>query len=302
MSQPNDDAPAAEGRRVTVEITTEPGLAEILDAETPVSDERLTPALNDFLGPSGVAETALAGSLTEHTRQESDLTAQAFGGAWERLKRWWAGQKQEVAGEEQVRVTLEAYWLTLPDVSGAEVTVTSSRAKGKEASASLTIAGIGGGPKFNLSVKEDVELPSKTPGRYLLSAMGTFQKIKVTDANGKVLQTYARLVSLDDKNLIWTWRPDPLPDKGTWGEQEGSKAFELKGQPEPANRKLEISHGTTWEFGGELSLAQLGLKATLGGTLTYDSEVTYSYKLPGDHDYVATSYRAFPAFIWTVTA
>ncbi len=301
MSQPIDEAPDAEGRAVTVEISSEPGLAEILEAEEPIGDERLTPALDDFLGPSGVADTALAGSLIEHTRRQSDLTEEAFGGAWEGLKRWWKGQKQQVAGEEQMRVTLEAYWLTLPDVSGAEVTVTSSRSKGKEASASLTIAGIGGGPKFNLSVKEDVELPSKTPGRFLLSAIGTFQKIVVTDASGNVVQTYARLVKLDEDNLIWTWRPDPLPDKATWGQQKSSTTFELTGQPETAKRKLEINHGTTWEFGGELNLAQLGLKASLGGTLTYDSEVTYSYSLPGDHDYVATSYKAFPAFVWRVT-
>jgi hypothetical protein len=301
MSQPSDEKAIADGAKAIVEISSEPGLAEVLAAEEPVDDERLGPALDDFLAQSDVAGTALADSYVEETRRQSDRTEESFGDAWQRLKRWWNGQKQEVAEEEEVRVTLDAYWLTLPDIEGAEVTVTSSRTKGKEASASLTIAGIGGGPKFKLSVKQDVEFPSKTPGRFLLSAMGTFQKIVVRDASGHEVQSYLRLVKLDEDNLIWTWSPDPLPDESAWGEQKGSTTFELKGQPQTAKEKLQTSGGTTWNFGAELNLANLGLKASIGGTLTYESDVAYSYSLPGDHDYVATSYKAFPAFIWTVT-
>ena len=50
VSQPIDDGPATEGRAVTVEISSEPGLAEILDAETPVSDERRTQDAKDPRG------------------------------------------------------------------------------------------------------------------------------------------------------------------------------------------------------------------------------------------------------------
>jgi hypothetical protein len=52
--------------------------------------------------------------------------------------------------------------------------------------------------------------------------------------------------------------------------------------------------------GAELSLDKLGLEAKIGSKTTYVREVEYEYELPEGHEYLAASYAAFPAYLWTV--
>jgi hypothetical protein len=284
-----------------VEIIEGPGLAELLNSDKPVSDAELQPQLDAFLKSSGVAGTPIERSLREHTNHEADLTEQAFG-FWQSLKRWWNGQKQEVLATETHPVILEAYWLTLPPVADAEVTVSSTQASSNETSASFTIAGIGGGPTLTLEIKEGMEFAAKDPGQAVLTTLGTFEKIQVTDADGHVIETYARLTKLEGNNLKWSWQKSSLPAPETWGAQETVEPFDLANMNGSATRELSIKSGTTWEIGGDLDLTQLGIKAHVGTKLTYERDVTYSYKLPGGHDYVATRYKSFPAYIWTLQA
>jgi hypothetical protein len=282
-----------------VEITKEPGLADLLNTNEPVSDAELRPQLEAFLKSNGVAGTPIEQSLREHTSREADLTEQAFG-FWQSLKRWWKGQKQEVLATEKHPVVLEAYWLTLPAVADAEATVISTQASSNETSASFTVAGIGGGPTLTLEVKKGMEFDVKDPGRAVLTTLGTFEKVQVTDADGRVIETYARLTDLEKNNLNWSWQKGSLPDSGTWGAQESAEPFNFADMNGSAIRELGIKSGTTWEIGGDLDLSQLGIKAHLGTKLTYERDVTYRYKLPGGHDYVATRYKSLPTYIWTL--
>ncbi len=283
-----------------VEITEEPGLADLLSADEPVAEVELQPQLEAFLDSAGIAGTPIERSLREHTRREAELTEQTPG-LWQSLKRWWNGQTQAVVATERHPVVLEAYWLTLPPVADAEATVTSTRVKSNETSASFKIAGIGGGPTLTLEVKEGIEFNVKEAGRAILTALGTFEKVQVTDAAGRVIETYARLAKLDKDNLEWSWQSGALPAQETWGAQESANPFKFTDLPGSATKELSITRGTSWEFGADLSLSQLGVNAHVGTKLTYGRDVTFSYKLPGGHDYLATRYKAFPAYIWTVT-
>jgi hypothetical protein len=283
-----------------VEITEEPGLADLLSAEEPVAEAELNAQLDAFLSSSGVAGTPIEHSLREHTSRDAALTEQTFG-LWQSLKRWWNRQKQEVVATEQHPVVLEAYWLTLPPVAGAEATVNSTQSKSSETSASFKIAGIGGGPTLTLEIKEGMEFNVAGAGRAVLSALGTFDKVQVTDASGRVIETYARLVKLEKSNLEWSWQNGSLPARETWGAEQSAEPFNLADLPGSGTKRLSITKGTSWEIGVELNLAQLGISAHVGTKLTYERDVSYSYKLPGGHDYVATRYKAFPAYVWSVT-
>ena len=63
---------------------------------------------------------------------------------------------------------------------------------------------------------------------------------------------------------------------------------------------VSVAAGTTWEIGATLSLEQLGMEASIGAAMTYEHELSYANELPGRHDYVASLYQQFPAYIWRV--
>jgi hypothetical protein len=168
--------------QVRATVTQEPGLHDLLNQDDPPPDAELMESLDAFLATPGIGGTDVADELDTTIREQADSTAQGFGGWWEALRRWLAGERHEVVGTERGDVELEALWLTLPDVTGASATVSSSVTDSDETSASVTIAGIGGGPTFTIALKEKLEFDGTTNGRIRLTAKGPSRRSRSTRA------------------------------------------------------------------------------------------------------------------------
>ena len=283
---------------VKVEISQRPGLRELLEADTPVSDAQLAPAIDAFLLTPGVQGSPVEDALGDLARSHADSTGQT-GGFWASLKQWWKGEHHEVTGTEERWVELSSYWLTLPAAPGARMTLTSTVTDSKTASASLTIAGVGGGPTFNLDVKESVEFQSSFDERASLRARGTFDRIDVTRA-GQHIAEYGRLRTIDRNTTDWLRERAPAPAPADLGPLRRTKGFTMTDAGGVSIETLSIDRGTSWNLGLNLTLPQLGLTVTLGGTLTYEQDVDYTYELPEGHDYEASMYTTIPAFLWKV--
>src|SRR5205814_1201110 len=106
---------------------------------------------------------------------------------------------------------------------------------------------------------------------------GTFEKVEVT-RRGNVVGTYARLVTIDRNNVVFTSYACSPPDPAPWGAPAETKRYEAAAGSGTIKDVLTLSRGTTWEIGAELSLEKLGLKAKLGTKITYEREVSYAYE------------------------
>jgi hypothetical protein len=278
---------------VRAEVTQEPGLIELLSQEQqPVSDSRIVAALNEFRGSLANADMRDAEALNEMPGQPTDW--------WHTLRDWFTGERHEIVGQAEAPLELQAYWLTLPDVPAASVKLTVAVEASDETSASLTILGIGGGPTFTLDIKEALEHQASEPERVSLFAPGTFEKVRVMRGGEEVFE-YARLVSLDRTNLEWTFAAAKPTDVALCGPQMSSKKVGASASSGTTTMTLNISRGTKWEFGADLSFEKLGLGAKLAASITYTRDVGFEYVLPGRYDYVATRYEDFPAYLWTTT-
>jgi hypothetical protein len=283
-----------------VEVTLEPGLTSLLDAEQPVPDAVLEPAVDAFLSTPGVAETSVHETLNETMTASAQATGEAFGW-WSALKRWWNGEEQSVVGTERQPIAVASYWLTLPDVPDATVKVTSTVAQSTETSASLTIVGIGGGPTVKAELKDSVEFTATEIERAVLTRIGTFEKVEVR-RGGAVVAQYPRLVAIDETVVDWARARDTVPDPATLGTPVDTATFRFTDASDVSTKTLTVSRGTSWELGLDLKLAQLGLEFKGGVKITYDRDVEYECTLPAGHDYAARSYSSFPAYVWTVGA
>lgn len=109
-----------------------------------------------------------------------------------------------------------------------------------------------------------------------------------------------RLGALDPDNLEWERSPDKPPNPASLGHATSTRAFDASASSGTTTEELTITRRTTWEFGAELNLEKLGLKAKLGTKVSYEREVVYSNEFPGRHHYVAARYLSFPACLWSV--
>lgn len=284
---------------IDVDITQQPGLSELIDlSEPPVGD--MERALGEFRGSSGVAGSPLDDSLDQAIRDQAEATDETIAW-WDAVKRWARGQQVEISPPVQHPVALDALWLTLPDVPGAKVTVSSEDTKSRETSAALTIAGVGGGPTFNVEVKERIEFDAFQTELVTMTAPGTFEKVTVTK-DGQVISEYARLIALDRHHVDWARVATPVPDPGGWGPPVDTKSFTQAASDGVTRKRLSLARGTTWQVGGKLTVPQFGIDVSLGAKVTYQRDIEYATELPGGHDYLAASYTQFPAYLWSVTA
>lgn len=287
---------------VRAEITQQPGLAELLSREEEAPDEEVALAIEAFLATQGVAGTPVEEGILEAIDRRSDAAAEGIG-LLDWIGRRLDLEQHRVVGSQELPVELEAYWLTLPGVAEARITVTSSASSSDETSASVTIAGIGGGPSVTIDLKEQTSFEGSTTERVSLSAMGLFDEIRVTRstfAGDEVVATYPRLRAVDQSNLQWTRRPSTAPDPTSLGSVVEAMSFDATASDGLTTHTLTAEQGTSWEFGVDLSLEKLGLTTKVSSKTTYKHAVEYEYKLPGGHDYRATRYEQFPAYLWTV--
>lgn len=302
---------------VAVEISTTPGLADLAAGELSLQVS-VDDALAEFLATPGVANTpveAEAKAALAHAEEEAgeqeDAEPQgvdAYGyrervrafGWLDGLRRFFAPEEHQVVGVEDHTVELAAYWLTVPAVAGAAVTLSIEVTNSHKTAASVKIAGIGGGPTFDVAVKQGLEHPATTDQRATLTTSGTFQRIDVVK-DGTLLGTYARLVALDQANVDWAFPHASPPDASELGAVTGSTGYDLTGNSKSDTVILQLSRGTTWDMSAGIKLASLGgIEACVSGQVSYEQDVGYTYELPPHHRYRATRYDAFPAYIWTL--
>jgi hypothetical protein len=288
------------GTPLRVEITEQPGLHELLEAEAQPDKRELEHALGDFMTSYGVEGSTVGDRLDDTIRTSSEATGEGLSALWQALRGWLTGEEHKVVDTEQHSLDLASYWLTVPEIHGAKVTLTSSVSSSNETSGEITIAGIGGGPTFTLKVDQEVSFKDVTKNLQVdVSAMGTFEKVEVTK-DGRLVATYARLKSVDRNNVVFKAHPASLPDPKPWGKPATTKRYEVTAGNGTVTDTLTVTRGTTWELGADLSLEKLGLKAKLGTKMTYEREVSFAYEWPSGHDVVAAYYPQFPAYLWSV--
>jgi hypothetical protein len=281
-----------------VEITTEPGLEDLLTSDVPASDEAIMSALADFRESTQIEGTPLGAELDELLTFAADATGEGARGWSDPIGDWFARKHQRVVDTEERPIEIAAYWLTLPPgVSGASATVTAAAATSGEASASFKIAGIGGGGTFTVDVKNGIGFTSTVTQRAALSVSGTFDIVEVAKA-GKTTR-YARLRKLDLANREWTIAEHAPPSPAEAGTPIGSETITASSDQVKVSTTLSIDKETVWQFGLDLTFEKLGLEASLGGKGSYGSSVEYAYELPGGHAYKASRYTGFPAFLWS---
>jgi hypothetical protein len=135
------------GKALRVEITERPGLHNLLEAEAQPDNRDLERAVGEFMTSRGVEDSPVGEGLDNTLRARSEATEQGLAGWWEALRAWLAGEQHNVVDTEEHSLNLASYWLTVPDIVGAKVTLTSSVSSSNETSGAITIAGIGGGPR-----------------------------------------------------------------------------------------------------------------------------------------------------------
>jgi hypothetical protein len=278
------------GKPLRVEISEEPGLHDLLEEGAPPDDRDLERAVDEFMLSRGVEDTPVGEGLGDAIRVHSEATEEGIGGLWRALRAWLAGEQHKVVGIEQQSLDIGSYWLTVPDIAGAKVSLTSSVSSSRETSGAVTIAGIGGGPTLKIAIKEDVAFNDVTENeRVDVSAIGTFEEIQVTK-DGQVVTTYARLKAVDGDHIVFTPHPAAPPDPGPWGRPTKSERYDVREGTGTVKLVLTVDRGTTWEIGAELSVPNLGLKAKLDAKMTYEREVSFAYEFPRGQDVIAARY------------
>jgi hypothetical protein len=283
---------------IDVEVTQEPGLSELIDLPDPPENE-LQRALGEFRASSGVAGSPLDDALDQAIRNQAEATDETFAW-WDAVKRWASGHQITVSSPVQHPVALDALWLTLPDVPGAKVTVSSEDTKSRETSATLRIAGVGGGPTFNVEVKERIDFDAFHTELVTMTSPGTFEKVTVSK-DGRVISEYVRLIAIDQRRVDWGRVPTMAPDPRGWGSPAHIRTFTQAASDGVTRKGLSIARGTSWQVGANVTVPQFALSVSLGAKVTYQHDIEYATELPGGHDYLAASYTQFPAYLWSVT-
>jgi len=65
-------------------------------------------------------------------------------------------------------------------------------------------------------------------------------------------------------------------------------------------KTLIFRRGTNWEVTAGISLAKLGLEASISAGASYEREVVFSYELSGHYRFVASRYTQPPVYLWSV--
>lgn len=284
---------------VEVEITSTPGLIDP-DTGEPTAGQPYEDALSDFLSSTGVANTEVEAATREVLFRSGESTDEAFGW-WNAIRYFFTPDIHKVLAVKESRVELAGYWLTLPDVPEAKVTLAVSVTDAKQRAISVKIAGVGGGPSFELAVKSGLQHEATSQQRAVLTTRGKFEHVQVI-RKGKPIGEYVRLVALDEKNVEWSYPAATLPDPAQLGPKGSTVGYDTTTNKSADKVTDTITQGTTWDFSAGIKLPpQLGgIEAGINGQVSYQRDVGYEYLLPAGRHYEATKYANFPVYVWIV--
>jgi hypothetical protein len=283
---------------IKIEIASTPGLID-LDTGQPTSGEPYQGALEDFLSSNGVTNTDIELAVKEELDRAGQSAGEAFGW-WAPIRSFFSPKIHKVLATEKQRVELAGYWLTLPDVPEAKVTLAVSVTDSTQRAASMKIAGVGGGPSFELTVQSGLQHEAASQERAVLSTMGTFQHIQVVK-DGRIIGGYVRLAALDRNNVEWTYPAATLPPPAQLGNEISTVGYNLITKTSADTVFFKINRGTTWDFSAGINLPQFGgIQAGISGQVTYQQDTDYAYLLPPGRRYQAARFTRFPVYVWSV--
>lgn len=290
---------------LSVNVRTAPGLFSVDDADLSL-EKPYKEAIADFLDTPGIAGTDIAAEVQEIARTVAKQTTNYpdEGARWntlrDALKHLFLQERHTPLGSEQQPIELESYWMTLPDVQGASVEINITGGQSAAVSATLTIAGIGGGGQFTIDLKQGLSHKTTRCEKVLVKGMATFEKIEVT-RHDKPITTYPRLIAIDTDNLSWDFRRETPPFAADPNEKPITKEFNIPNTDGSTTISLSIDKKTTWNTSVGLSFPNLGgINANVSTQLTYQTGFELKNELPPGHQYVAKLYKKIPAYIWTV--
>ncbi|MFG2234957.1 hypothetical protein ACGFNX_34040 [Streptomyces sp. NPDC048723] len=280
------------------EILTQPGLFDLAKQDHH-PDALYQAAVQSFLATPGVTGTDVESDLMDEISRSAEATEEGF--AWfTAVRRWFLREKHSIVDEETQMVELGAYWLTVPPVSGASGQIDVDSESAQISAASFKLAGIGGGPEFTIKVYEGLSLTAATDKRITLSARGKIQTIAVT-RGGERIATYPRLASLDKNHLKWKFNAAPPPSPAAGVKPSQTTQYDAS-DGDPITATIEMAQGTSWEFGVDFKAEALGIEVKSTTKVSYESEVKFTYVLPGGGCYVAAHYSDIPARLWSLEA
>lgn len=282
---------------MTVTINSEPGLAELATTH----DRSVVPyadAAAEFLD-SLVFRSPVAVDFRDARRAATGETSESADW-WEAVKDWFAPEYNTVVDTRDEIVELAAYYLVPPRVTDARVKLSVVRKDASETTASFTLAGTGGGPKFTVAVTTGItSYPTDTPRRAVLTARGVVQVIEKTK-NGRVLGRYLRLVALDTTADDWTFPALPgLPPASILGPVIQQTDYHLVDAVDSTEVTHSIARGTELTATIGLKVESLGIEASTSLTTSYGSEISLIYTLPKGRDYESRLYERVAALFWT---
>lgn len=282
-----------------IDITSGRGLFDP-DSGEPTATEPDEQALRDFLASNGVAGTAIETAAREAMVQAAQSVTEGVFSWWPAVRRFFAPEIHTIVDTCMEPVEISGYWLTLPAVPDAKVTLSVAVTKTRQVAATLKVAGVGGGPTFQMAVRSGLQHEALSQQRAVLTAMGRFQRVQVSE-DGKVLGEYARLVYLDKDNVEWSYPAAQVPAAAQLGPQVSSVGYDLTTNTSADEVTDSVARDTTWDFSAGLSLPQFGgLTVGISGQVSYQQEANYEYQLPPGRYYRATRYASFPVFVWTL--
>ena len=171
----------------------------------------------------------------------------------------------------------------------------------KQRAVSVKIAGVGGGPSFEIAVTSGLQHEATSQQRAVLATWGKFEHVQVI-RKGKPIGEYARLVALDEENVEWSYPAATLPDPAQLGPKGPTVGYDTTTNQSADKITDAITRGTTWDFSAGITLPpQLGgIEAGINGQASYQRDVGYEYLLPAGRRYEATKYANFPVYVWSV--
>ena len=259
--------------------------------------------LKNFMTTPGVRGTSVGTTLGEYRAwqqaQEGPLLSFGWRDTANKVADFIFGRDVEVVAEEQRWLPFRVQALYCPTVPGAEATLSISSEKESKASCRLSIAGVGGGPDFSVTLKMSTGFKTKEKSISVTYEFDTVWEHCNLIASDGSRTSFPRLKELrrnsrrTTPHLITPSRP-----RDDWGEVAEREVIDLRKGDVDATQKLEISAGTEWEASAELEI----FGVTVGPKYILDMKWTteLEYVLPKGHTYLARRYQKMPWWWWSV--
>lgn len=280
---------------LTTFVETRPGLDALVNGLAP--QDSLVTEVHRFVQTPGVRDSQL-GSQLERVLADESRSARPSAGLLGTIRRLFSRREVVVASVHQVDLPLTAFWLWVPEVASAATTFTLDIASGGEKSASIEIFGIGGGPTFDILVKDGIKRSVERSEKIQLTVPATIEQVQVK-RDHHVELSYPRLVRLDSPR---TWSAVVLQSSAELEKLTPTVTYDLVDDAHSTTARVSSERGATWANSLSLTIKSIGLDAGLKYSMTMSEQCSFEYKLPPRFVYSAYEVAEHPGYAWSVGA